>query len=114
MRRLTERLQLLRHQDAAHGWSEPVLLTDEVGVIAFKDRSLERRTLADGAVGSLDYVLNLVRPVVFPFLRDCALIAQLRLSDRIEMRVEDPRRRIAELELRLEQIVQPNGTLLLM
>ena len=36
-------------------------------------------------------------------------LAQLRLRDQIEMRVSGPRRQIAELQLRLEQIVQPNG-----
>ena len=114
MQRLTERLRLLRETDGSrHAWSDPVLLSDEVAVIAFRDRSLAERTLADGAHASLDYVLNLVRPVVFPFLQDCVRLAQLRLSERIELRVQNHRRQVAELELRLEQIVQPNGELLL-
>ena len=33
------------------------------------------------------YVMNLIRPAVFPFLQDCAAVAQLRLSEKIEMRV---------------------------
>ena len=87
------------------------MLGDNVVVIAFRDRSLNPPggLLADGARSSLDYVFNLVRPVVFPFLQDCAKLAQLRLRDQIEMRVSGPRRQIAELQLRLEQIVQPNG-----
>ena len=88
-------------------------LSDEVAVIAFRDRSLEGRTLSDGARSSLDYVLNLVRPVVFPFLRDCATVAHLRLADRIELRIQCPPRSIAQLELRCEQIVAPNGEVLL-
>ncbi|HEX6488317.1 MAG TPA: hypothetical protein VF137_05505 [Candidatus Dormibacteraeota bacterium] len=117
LQRLTERLRLLRGLEEAHTWSDPVLLSDEVAVIAFRDRSLEGRTLSDGAQSSLDYVLNLVQPVVFPFLQDCATVAQVKLADRIELRIQatpvasrggDPGK-IAELQLRLEQIVQPNG-----
>jgi hypothetical protein len=113
MRRLADRLQLLTEQESAHAWSNPVMLSDEVVVIAFRDRSLKERSLSDGARASLDYVLNLVRPVVFPFLQDCASLAGLRLSERIEMRVQNRNRQVAELELRLEQIVHRNGELLL-
>ena len=48
-------------------------------------------------------------PVVFPFLRDCAGVAGLRLAEEIEIRVQASQRRIADLRLRLEQIVSPNG-----
>jgi len=54
-------------------------------------------------------VLNLVRPVVFTFLRDCAVVAHLRLSDVIEMRVSAERKAVAELALPLQDIVRPNG-----
>lgn len=111
MSRLLSRLRLLSELEDAHSWSGPIALSDEVAVIAFRDRSLEGRTLADGARASLDYVLNLVRPVVFPFLQDCAHVAHLRLAELIELRIQAPARQIAELELRLEQIVQPNGDL---
>jgi len=110
--RLANRLRLLREgAGGPYEWSDPIMLGDNVVVIAFRDRSLNRPggVLADGARSSLDYVFNLVRPVVFPFLQDCAKLAQLRLRDQIEMRVSGPRRQIAELNLRLEQIVQPNG-----
>jgi hypothetical protein len=127
LQKLTERLRLLRVLDEAHSWTDPVQLSDEVAVIAFRDRSLdhptksgdfagapvEGRTLSDGARSSLDYVLNLVRPVVFPFLRDCATVAHLRLADRIELRIQAPPRNIAQLQLRCEQIVDPNGEVLL-
>ena len=116
LQRLTERLRPLRELEAGHSWSDPVQLSDEVVVIAFRDRSLAGRTLSDGARSSLDYVLNLVRPVVFPFLRDCATVARLRLAERIELRIQHPRAvwrgdpgSIAEVALRREQIVQPNG-----
>ncbi len=114
LRRLREHLQLLRDQDGAgHAWSDPIMLSDEVVVMAFRDRSLPGHTLSDGARSSLGYVLNLVRPVVFPFLRDCALVARLQLSELIEMRVHNQRHQVAELRLRQEQIVQPNGDVLL-
>jgi hypothetical protein len=117
MRRLADMLQLLsRAGDSAYAWSQPVMLSDEVVVLAFRDRSvanpLEGQTLAGGA-RIADYVLNLVRPVVFTFLRDCAVVAQLRLSDVIEMRVSAERKSVAEFSLPLQDIVQPNGERLL-
>jgi len=68
--------------------------------------------LKDGA-RIADYVVNLVRPVVFTFLHDCAAVAHLRLSDVIEMRVSSERKSIAEFTLPLDRIVQPNGERLL-
>ena len=114
MRRLAELLQLLRDTDSsAYAWSEPVMLSDEVVVLAFRDRSVSsRETLSDGARAA-DYVMNLVRPVVFTFLRDCAMIAHLRLSEVIEMRVKADEQSVAELTLPLGDIVQPNGERLL-
>jgi hypothetical protein len=110
LRRLLARLRMLHEsRDSPHAWTDPIMLGDEVVVMAFRDRALAGRQLTDGASSSLDYVLNLVRPVVFPFLQDCAQLAHLRLSQRIEMSVQDARRAIAALELRLEQIVDPNG-----
>jgi hypothetical protein len=113
MRRLAEVLQLLSSaSDSAYAWSQPVMLSDEVVVLAFRDRSVSGETIADGA-RIADYVLNLVRPVVFTFLRDCAMVAQLRLSDVIEMRVSAERKPVAEFALPLHDIVQPNGERLL-
>jgi hypothetical protein len=114
MRRLADRLRMLaRLVEAAHGWTEPVVLTDEVLVMAFRDRSGEGGRVADPS-GVLDYLANLVRPVVFPFLRDCAEVAHLRLTDRIEMRVRQADREVAELAVRWDQIVQANGEDLLL
>ncbi len=113
MRRLAELLQLLSDTDSsAYAWSDPVMLSDEVVVLAFRDRSVSDRTLSDGAAAA-DFVMNLVRPVVFTFLRDCAMIAHLRLSEVIEMRVKSDEKSVAELSLPLGDIVQPNGERLL-
>ncbi|HMJ39414.1 MAG TPA: hypothetical protein VK606_07670, partial [Verrucomicrobiae bacterium] len=97
---------------SAYTWSDPVMLSDEVVVLAFRDRTVSYgQTLSDGARAA-DYVMNLVRPVVFTFLRDCAMIAHLRLSEVIEMRVKADEKS-AELTLPLEDIVRPNGERLL-
>jgi hypothetical protein len=110
MRRLLEHLRLLRRDSGrAYSWTDPVMLSDQVLVMAFRDRSLERDGRLDaGTETSRDYLQNAVRPVVFPFLQDCATVAGLRLEDPIEIRVQASRQ-VAELRLRLEQIVQPNG-----
>jgi hypothetical protein len=113
MRILAELLQLLSGQaSSAYTWTDPVMLSDEVVVLAFRDRVASGGTLSDGA-GGTDYVMNLVRPVVFTFLRDCAMIAHLRLSEVIEMRVSNEKKSVAELTLPLGDIVQPNGERLL-
>jgi hypothetical protein len=114
MRRLAEVLQQLRGVKATtYTWTEPVMLSDDVVILAFRDRSVgEGRVLNDGA-RIADYVVNLVRPVVFTFLHDCATVAHLRLSDVIEMRVSSDRKSIAEFTLPLDRIVQPNGERLL-
>src|ERR1700694_2504491 len=113
MRRLAELLHLLRGTESpAYAWSDPVMLSDVVVMLTFRDRIATGGTLSDGARGA-DYVMNLVRPVVFTFLRDCAMIADLRLSEVIEMRVSAEQKSVAELMLPLENIVQPNGERLL-
>jgi len=109
MRRLAGRLNMLAAVvEAAYGWTHPVALTDEVVVMAFRDRSGEGRPLADPS-GAIDYFVNLVRPVVFPFLRDCAQVARLRLTDRIELSVRHADRPVAAMNLRWDQIVPANG-----
>jgi hypothetical protein len=114
MRRLAELLQLLRGiEGSAYAWSEPVMLSDEVVVLAFRDRSLAGQTLSEGGPAHAAYVLNLVRPVVFTFLRDCAQTARLRLADVIEMRVSNGSASVADLVLPLDDIVRANGDRLL-
>jgi len=113
MRRLAEILHSLSgSRTATYAWTDPVMLSDEVVILAYRDRSVEGQTLSDGA-RIADYVMNLVRPVVFTFLHDCAAVAHLRLSDRIEMRVGADNKSIAEFALPLEDIVRPNGERLL-
>jgi hypothetical protein len=113
MRRLADVLQLLSgSHPRTYTWTDPVMLSDEVVVLAFRDRSVAGQTLSDGA-RIADYVMNLVRPVVFTFLRDCAEVAHLRLSDMIEMRLSAERKPIAEFALPVRDIVQPNGERLL-
>jgi len=113
MRRLAEVLrELSETHSTTYMWTDPVVLSDEVVILAYRDRSVAGQTLSDGA-RIADYVLNLVRPVVFTFLHDCAVIAHLRLSDKIEMRVSTERKPVAEFALPLQDIVQPNGERLL-
>ena len=114
IKRLAELLQLLRHEQATgYAWSDPIMLSDEVVVLAFRDRSLAAATLSDGARVSASYVLNLVRPVVFAFLKDCAVVAHLRLSDVIEMRVSADGAPNWEVAMPVTDIVQSNGDRLL-
>ena len=114
MRRLAELLQLLTEiEGSPYVWSHPVMLSDEVVVLAFRDRSLTGQTLSEGATAHGSYVLNLVRPVVFTFLQDCALTAHIRLADEIEMRVTAEKASIAEFVMPLDEIVRSNGNQLL-
>jgi hypothetical protein len=110
--RLAEFLQeLSESRESAYSWSDPILVSDEVMLMAFRDRSLKEKT--DTTHSMKDYVLNLVRPVVFPFLHDCAAIAHLRLSDVIEMRLTAEDETVAAMSLPLGDIVAANGDRLL-
>lgn len=114
MRRLAEVLQLLSGtQSTSYAWTDPVMLSDEVAVFAFRDRSVRGEAILSDGARIADYVMNLVRPVVFTFLHDCAVIAHLRLSDVIEMRVNAQDRAIVEFALPVQDIVRPNGEKLL-
>ena len=110
MRRLVELLQALAESsESAYAWTDPILVSDEVALLAFRDRSLAGSTLNDGATTLSDYVLNLIRPVVFPFLHDCAAIAHLRLSEVIEMRLTADSQTLAAMAMPLGEIVESNG-----
>lgn len=112
MRRLAELLQLLRDADgAAYSWTDPIMVSDEVVLLAFRDRSIAGQKLP--APSMAGYVLNLIRPAVFPFLHDCAAVAQLRLSEKIEMRVTSADEPVTTLQLSLNEIVRSNGHRLL-
>src|SRR5438270_1784327 len=78
--RLAELLQALAASDeSAYSWSDPILLSDEVMLLAFRDRSL--KDLGFGGQSLSDYVLNLIRPVVFPFLHACVANPPPRVGD---------------------------------
>ena len=114
MRRLAEVLQLLSGAiSTTYKWTDPVMLSDEVVILAFRDRSVGEGPKLEDGTRIADYVVNLVRPVVFTFLHDCAAVAHLRLADVIEMRVSADTRSIAKFALPLDRIVQPNGDRLL-
>src|SRR3984893_6033731 len=56
MRRLAEFLQLLSGaESSAYAWSDPVMLSDEVVVLAFRDRVAKGQALSDAAQVT-DYV----------------------------------------------------------
>src|SRR5438046_6004456 len=58
--RLAEILQALSDSgDSSYKWTDPVLVSDEVMLLAFRDRSLQ--AIAGGSQSLSDYVLNLVR-----------------------------------------------------
>jgi hypothetical protein len=84
-----------------------------VVLLAFRDRSLSGHDLSDGVTSLSDHVMNLARPVVFPFLHDCVALARLRLSEVIEMRVTSEDETIAAMALPLGEIVRSNGDRLL-
>jgi hypothetical protein len=110
--RLAEILrELSESSESSYTWSDPILVTDEVMLLAFRDRSL--KGVAAGAESLSGYVMNLVRPVVFPFLHDCAAIAHLRLADVIEMRLTADNETVAAMALPVADIVPSNGDVLL-
>jgi len=125
MRVLVERLALLADkerllsaltsaaEDEAYTWTPPIQLTDEVCVLAFRDRSLAGG--AGGAAPELarQYLWNLVRPTAFAFLRDCVRIGGLRLAERITVVLDPGQAPAIDLEVERRSIWPQNGTLLL-
>ena len=119
MRRLQSRLELFRQKrtlipDApgeAYSWTDLIPLNDELFILAFRDESLTEGP--DDADSEYRYIVNLVRPLVFPFLRDCVRIGELALRDNIVLAVLDHTGVTAELELRRAQIVPRNGSIVL-
>lgn len=119
MRLLQSRLQLFRQKrslipDApgeAYSWTDLIPLNDELFILAFRDESLLEAT--DDAQAEYRYIVNLVRPLVIPFLRDCVRIGELALRDSIELVVIHDSTVLAELELRRNQIIAANGSIIL-
>jgi hypothetical protein len=97
-----------RRAGEGYMWTDPIQLSDELLVIAYRDRSAE---LVEPAEAARKYFINLVQPVVIPFLRDCVRIANLRLADDIPLRMVRDDEILAECTLRLHQLLQQNGTL---
>src|ERR1700694_6138262 len=64
MQRLMGHLRMLRgRDDGPYSWTDPVMLSDEVVVMAFRDRSLERGgRLEDGAGAARGGLQNGGRP----------------------------------------------------
>ncbi len=120
MRLLQSRLQLFREKrslipDApgeAYSWTDLIPLNDELFILAFRDESL--REAADDSQAEYHYIINLVRPLVFPFLKDCVRIGELALRDSIELAILHDSTVLAEFELRRNQIVPLNGSIVLL
>src|SRR5438045_8934090 len=86
MKRLLELLRALTEsKQSAYSWTDPIMVSDELVLLAFRDRSLAGGTLSDGAPALTDHVLYLIRPVVFPFLYDHAVIAHMVRSSVIDI-----------------------------
>ncbi len=97
--------------DEAYSWTQPVRLTDEICVMAFRDQSLADG-LDPGEAGR-SYVWNLVRPLAFTFLRDCVRIGQLQLAERIAVVLDAGRPPVVDIELQRTAITPINGSRLL-
>lgn len=116
MRRLHGRLQLFRQKpsliadsaDEAYTWTDLIQLTDEVFILAFRDESLRAEEASE-----VRYLTNLIRPLVFPFLKDCVRIGELALRERIELAVLSGIRTVAEVEIERRQIIPQNGSIIL-
>ena len=120
MRQLLSRLQLFRQKrslipDApgeAYSWTDLIQLNDELFILAFRDES--QADVVDDPQAEYRYIVNLVRPLVFPFLKDCVRIGELALRDHIELAVFHDSTVLAELELRRSQIIAGNGSIILL
>ncbi|HXA41594.1 MAG TPA: hypothetical protein VNV65_01640 [Candidatus Solibacter sp.] len=112
--RLLPRLESFPAQSRSAGegylWTDPIMLSDELLVIAYRDRSAE---VTEPAESARRYFANLIQPTVIPFLRDCVRLANLRLADDIAMRLTRDEDVLAEFDLCLAQLLPANGTLTL-
>jgi len=102
-------------EDDAYSWTAPVQLTDEVCVMAFRDRSVAPADTVEveGEQAVRSYIWNLVRPLAFTFLRDCVRIGGLRLAEHISVVLDAGRPPLIDLEMRRASITPDNGELLL-
>jgi len=88
-------------------WTDPVQLSDELLVMAYRDRSAE---LVEPVEAAHRYFTNMVQPLVIPFLRDCVDVADLRLADDIVLTMVRDEGVLAEVALRLGQLLPRNGS----
>jgi hypothetical protein len=119
MRRLQTRLELFRQKRAlipdapgeAYSWTDLISLNEELFILAFRDESLF--SSQDDLESQQRFIVNLIRPLVFPFLKDCVRIGELALRDNIELAVLTESRVLVELELHRTAIVPRNGSIVL-
>ncbi|HVB53828.1 MAG TPA: hypothetical protein VNF24_06505 [Candidatus Acidoferrales bacterium] len=97
----------------AYSWTDPIKLTDEVIVLAFRDRSLEQAA-PDPRRALLNRLSNQLVLLAFPFLRDCVRVAGLRLSSLISVTIGSDSFPEIDLSLPLAKIVEGNGSLSLL
>ncbi len=96
----------------AYSWTEPISLSDEVIVMAFRDRSLSDPG-SDPVRAYRNRLLNQMVPLAFPFLRDCVRVGGLRLSAVISVRIGSQEIPEIELALPVQDIVPTNGSICL-
>jgi hypothetical protein len=117
MSRLAERLRLFPARELfvdcslsgeAYSWTDPIALTDEVIVMAFRDQSLAT-TAEDPVQAVRNRLSNQLVPLAFPFLRDLVRVADLRLSRVISLRLVMADSPEVELSVPAQEIVPRNG-----
>jgi len=112
--RLWARLEAFPEQSRRAGrgylWTDPIMISDQLLVIAYRDRSAE---MIEPSEVARRYFANLIQPLVIPFLRDCVDLANLRLADDIGLSLTRDDEVLAEFQLRLAQLLPSNGTLTL-
>ncbi len=119
MRLLQSRLELFRQKrylipdarDEAYTWTDLIPLSDEIFILAFRDESLHQS--GEDHENEQRFLANLVRPLMFPFLKDCVRIGELALRDNIELAVVQDSHVLAELEILRKQVVGRNGSIVL-
>lgn len=93
----------------AYSWTDPIRLTEEVIVMAFRDRSLEQPA-PDPNRALLNRLSNQLVLLAFPFLRDCVRVAGLRLNSPISVKIGADSFPEIDLSLPLTDIMDGNGS----
>ncbi|MGH7640422.1 MAG: hypothetical protein ACREN7_04440 [Candidatus Dormibacteria bacterium] len=92
----------------AYSWTEPIRLSDQVTVLAFRDRSFQGGAPQPSRM-LLNRLSNQLVLLAFPFLRDCVRVAGLRLSSRISVRIGLEGEEDLDLTVPVIDIVERNG-----